>query len=139
MRKLIIRKSEWGRDQLCSGIPVDYEGPVTDLLEPGGRYCCLGLLLRELGFTDQDMAYKLMPYSVIEEAPHRGESEEMLEMPAAGTWTIVALPDLVVSSPDAGDAQCINDDPTLAPWQKIRKLKTIFRRNGWEIDYQARE
>ena len=113
MDKLIIRREEWLR-----GIGYDR----SRLLEKDtGKRCCLGILGRELGYTDEELEDQTDPTYVAQ---------------INNKWPDWLLMNGKYNSLISRYLMQINDDEKLEESEREAEIEEIFRNNGIEVEFR---
>lgn len=110
MKKLIIRNSEWYRGK----------GGAGSSLSVDNKHCCLGILARDLGISEEEMYGCAYPNHLEREILKEYEyPEEILDEQR------------IIGG--------INDDIKTTSEGKIRLLKPYFEKAGIEIEFRRNE
>lgn len=127
MRTLIIRGSEWLRKNKRNGTDwkLRYEAKLRN---KEGKMCCLGILGRECGVKNghlirsSTLAHLLISNDIVNSC--------------VAEWT--QDNNKGINNRNALKAMRIND-MFIADDEKIKRLKPIFKDQGWEIDWRPNE
>lgn len=116
MQTLVIKSSEWLRGELSHLWNTEKQ-----------RGCCLGLCGIQAGLNKV----------VIQNFGTPAYCDYYYDLNSLA-W-MVDGEDKLGNSNDAKECIRINDNPKLTDEERITKLKPIFQRNGWEIDWRPNE
>ncbi len=125
MRTLIIRGSEWLRKNKRNFDGWNGRRYTAALKNDEGKMCCLGIMGRECGVSGNSLLNRASPESL---AIAGLANACVLEWVKTGKE----------NNKNACDAMKINDI-LIKDDEKIKRLRPIFKAQGWEIDWRPKE
>lgn len=112
--KFTVKRSKWKNAR-------SFTEEETRLLNREGHMCCLGFVAKQCGAKNKDIQYESTPAS-IEKIPERLQGIFVYEGYRSNT-------------PLSVEAMAINDDATITNSVRERKLKSLFKKYGHEIEF----
>ena len=124
MKTLIIRGSEWLRKNKRNGGSWK-ERYMVFLMNDQGEMCCLGIMSRECGVPENELLNRSSP--------------EVLAVGGVANACVLEWVGIdKENNKNAVNAMNINDT-LLKDDEKIKRLRPIFKDQGWEIDWRPNE
>lgn len=125
LRPLVLKSSQWLRGKYAD----DGSGLYVRSKNRKHQYCCLGVLSKACGIAPRKMVGVGAPDELLYD--DYGDRDRN-DLPEGVRWCVTKDGGC---SRDANLAVTFNDDSEIDDATRVRKLKPIFRRHGWDLQF----